>query len=47
MTRFHTVCTLKCLYGVCVRWCSLLYKVEDLDGVGHPEKDGLQVRDQV
>ena len=37
----RAVCTLKCLYRVCVRRCSLLYKVEDLNGIGHPEKNGL------
>lgn len=44
---FYTGCTLKCLHGVRVRWCSLLYEIEDLDGVGHPEEDGLQVWDQI
>lgn len=44
---FYTVCTLKCLHGVRVRWCSLLYEIEDLDGVGHPEEDSLQVWDQI
>ncbi len=47
MTVSVCMCTLQCFYAVCVCRCSLLYKVEDLDGVGHPEEDGLQVWDQV
>lgn len=47
----HAVCrcvyTLQCLDAVCVCWGSLLYEVKDLDGVGHPEEDCLQVWDQV
>lgn len=47
LCRLSAVCTLKRLYGVCVCRRSLLYKVEDLNGIGHPEENGLQVWDQV